>query len=282
MKVDLKTLKAITILYVEDDEMMRVQTVKMFENLFNKVYIAEDGVIGLDLFRTYGAEIDVVISDINMPNMDGLEMSKEIRKMNKDIPIIITTAYSDQQNTMSALNIGVSRYVNKPLKIGELSETIADLSQKYRKSENINRITQQLVKDHRAIKEHTSELQGDYDTMKSQLDMKSFLLDNYVFKINTDKLAVISDVTSRIESFFGYKKDELIGKEIRVLQSDDTSFSALQKSLLEATRLKKEIHNVFSMQTKSGKSFDFTVTIVPSYSGDQMVSGYTFYLNINP
>ncbi len=282
MKVDLKTLKAITILYVEDDEMMRIQTVKMFENLFKKVYIAEDGLVGLDMFKAHGTEIDVVVSDINMPHMDGLTMSEEIRKSNKDIPIIITTAYSDQQNTMSALNLGVSRYVNKPLKIGELSETIAELSQQYRKTENISRITQQLVKDHRAIKEHTSELQGDYDLAKNELDMQSFLLDHYVFKIVTDKLALIKDITSRVESFFGYKKDELIGKEIRILQSDDTSFSALQKSLLEATRLKKEIHNIFSMQVRSGKTYDFTVTIVPSYSEDQMVSGYTFYLNINP
>lgn len=281
MKTDLKTLRAITILYVEDDEMMRTQTVRMFENLFKKVYVAHDGEIGLDLFKNNMDEIDVIVSDINMPKMDGLAMTKKIRKLNKDIPIVITTAYSDKENTMSALNLGVSKYVTKPLKIGELSESIAELSQKYRKNENITRMTQKLVKDHRAIKEHTHELQDDYETLKNKLEMKSFLVDNYVFEVKTDKFAKMLDVSKRIESFFGFTKDELLGKDVKFLLCDDTNFSELQKSLLEATKLKKEIHTVVNLKTKSGKVYEFTATVVPDYGSDQMVEGYTFYLNIN-
>jgi PAS domain S-box-containing protein len=282
MNISLQTLKAITILYVEDDEMMRAQTVKMFQNLFKEVYVAFNGKEALDIFKDKISEIDTIVSDINMPVMDGLEMTKAVRVINKDIPIIITTAYSDQENTMNALNLGVSRYITKPLKIGELSEIIVELSQKYRKHENITKMTQQLVRNHKAIQEHTNELQDDYEHIKNKLEMKSFLIDNYLFYIKTDSFAVITDITSRIETFFGYSKDELMGQEIKILQADDSNFSSLQKTLLEATKLKKEVHNIFTMQTKSGKRFDFTTTVVPKFREDQIVRGYKFYLNINP
>ena len=97
-----------------------------------------------------------------------------------------------------------------------------------------------------------------------------------------DKFAVMKSVTSRIETFFGYSKDELIGKELRLLQCDNSNFSELQRMLLEATKLKKEMHKVFSLKTKSDKVYGFTITVVPNFGSDQMVEGYTFYLNINP
>ncbi len=113
MKFDLKELKKITILYVEDEEMIRNQTVSMFENLFHKKKKKKNGAEGLETFKTNKNEIDAIVSDINMPELSGLEMSEEIHNIIKDIPILLTTAYTDEEYLLKSLELNIFKYVTK-------------------------------------------------------------------------------------------------------------------------------------------------------------------------
>lgn len=112
----------LTVLYVEDELLTRTKTKKILTELFKEVVIAEDGQIGLGKY--YEGGIDLVITDNIMPNMDGIDMIREIRKNDSKTPIIITTAYIDIEYLMSAINLNVTQFVSKPIEQETLSKAL--------------------------------------------------------------------------------------------------------------------------------------------------------------
>lgn len=120
---DLKDITSeLTLLYVEDDEKLRTETAKLFGHLFKSVATAENGKLGLE--KLGESEFDLVITDINMPVMDGVTFSKNIRETNQKQPIIITSAHDESGYLLELINIGIDRFILKPL---EMSQMIAAL-----------------------------------------------------------------------------------------------------------------------------------------------------------
>ncbi len=122
MKTKLKnTLKNLNILCVEDDELnMEIikRNIGIYCKEFFKAYNAKDGV---EVFKFN--DIDLVISDIEMPDINGLEMIKEIKKIKK-CPIVIITAFNNKEYLIESIDIGVDGYILKPFKKEKLFETI--------------------------------------------------------------------------------------------------------------------------------------------------------------
>lgn len=123
---DILKLKMLNILYVEDDKAIQEKFTKILRKVFISVIVASDGQEGLDLFKQNQTELDLIISDIKMPIMDGLEMFQEINKLGTSIPYIVTTAHGEYDYFMKANEIGVFRYIQKPLDINELFEAVND------------------------------------------------------------------------------------------------------------------------------------------------------------
>jgi YesN/AraC family two-component response regulator len=113
---------AISILYVEDEEVTRSAVARMLRRRVLNVYEAENGREGLDLYKQYRP--DIVISDIRMPVMDGMEMSKEIKALNKNSKIILTTAHSDASILINSIEVGIDKYIMKPLDIASLFSAV--------------------------------------------------------------------------------------------------------------------------------------------------------------
>jgi CheY-like chemotaxis protein len=113
----LKELQAVTselnVLYVEDEEMIRSGLAKSLRQLFHSVEEAEDGAIGLDLFNN--GEFDLIITDISMPNLNGIEMINAIKESDQHIPIIVTSAHNESDKLMELINLGVDRFLLKPV-----------------------------------------------------------------------------------------------------------------------------------------------------------------------
>ena len=112
-------LKQFNILYVEDDCELLDHTKELFELLFKEVRIAKDGVEAIKVYTEYfdlhDSYIDIVISDIEMPNMNGIEVSKQILELNKMQKIIITSGYDDKKYFIELINMGVDGFIQKPL-----------------------------------------------------------------------------------------------------------------------------------------------------------------------
>ena len=116
--------KTLTALYVEDEAGIKSVISNNIGSMFKSFLTACDGKEGLDCFLEKNNKIDLIITDINMPKMDGLSMCQRIREINKKVPIIITTAYSDKDFLLKAISIGVSDFVIKPMNMKFLLESI--------------------------------------------------------------------------------------------------------------------------------------------------------------
>lgn len=107
-----------TVLYVEDDiDVVNIMK-DMLEMFFSEVHIAYNGNEGLELYKKHNPSL--IISDIVMPQMNGLEMSKEILKINSNEKIILITADNESDYHTKAKEIGVYGYLNKPIDFNEL------------------------------------------------------------------------------------------------------------------------------------------------------------------
>jgi len=120
--------KDIRILYVEDNKDARDTMVVMLKNFFSDITIGVDGEDGLNKFKN--SEVDLILTDINMPKMNGIEMIKEIRKISQKIPIIILTAANQTDISEKTKKCDNSAYLLKPIKISQLIETLFTTVQK--------------------------------------------------------------------------------------------------------------------------------------------------------
>ena len=121
-------LNQLTVLFVEDEELAREKLGKILSKLFKEVILATNGLDGFEKFRK--SNIDLIISDINMPIMDGLEMLKSIREINNEVPIIFTTARNEIDNILRAIDLSVSAYIIKPIDTTLLISKIVDACEK--------------------------------------------------------------------------------------------------------------------------------------------------------
>lgn len=114
--------KNLCVLYVEDDDVARENGIEYLENYFNYIYAASDAFEGLKLYREYHPEI--IITDIQMPKLNGLEFIKQIRKENKETQIIVITAFSDTAYLLQAIELQLIKYLIKPVQESAFKEAL--------------------------------------------------------------------------------------------------------------------------------------------------------------
>jgi putative two-component system response regulator len=119
---DLEFLRTLSLLYVEDEQETRTAMAHFLNRRFARVDVAINGQEGLECFTRMRQ--DVVITDIKMPVMDGLTMAARIKSIMHDVPIIVVTAYNETDFFLRAIEIGVDRYVKKPVDPNELIQAI--------------------------------------------------------------------------------------------------------------------------------------------------------------
>jgi two-component system, cell cycle response regulator len=112
----------ISVLYVEDDQETRDGVADSLRLHIKEIDTAKDGREGLTLFKN--KKYHIVITDIKMPVMNGLEMSREIKALNKKTPVIITTAYNDTEFLIECIDIGVNQFILKPIIMNRLMDSI--------------------------------------------------------------------------------------------------------------------------------------------------------------
>jgi DNA-binding response OmpR family regulator len=123
-----KALKELKVLLVEDEENIARLLKDAIGDNFHSFIVASDGVEGRELFLKI--KPDIVITDIMMPRLSGLDMAKELKQINSDIPIIILSAFSEKEKLFDAIDIGVTKYFLKPFDPDELLDYINSLAPK--------------------------------------------------------------------------------------------------------------------------------------------------------
>ncbi len=106
------------LLFVEDNEGSRESILEIFEDIFGEVIIGVDGQDGLEKFKQN--DIDIVITDISMPILNGIEMTKKIKSINSDIPVILLSAHNESGYTIEDIDISIDGFIHKPIKMDNL------------------------------------------------------------------------------------------------------------------------------------------------------------------
>ncbi len=127
-----KGLKNLSVLFVEDEANLLGLLVSAIGSRFGSYEVASNGLVGVEKAKEF--KPDIIISDITMPKMDGLEMAKEINSIMPKIPIIILSAYSDKEKLLRAIDIGITKYFIKPFDPDELLEYLYGLTEKISES----------------------------------------------------------------------------------------------------------------------------------------------------
>jgi len=227
---------SLKLLYVEDNEEARESKLLILREFFDDVIIAVDGEDGLEKFDEH--KIDIVITDINMPKLNGLDMSQKIKEKNPAIPILVLSAYNDVEYFTQSIKIGIDGYLLKPIDIKQFIEVMQKVvSRLYLEEKVRNNI--HFLKQYQEATNHSS--------IVSKTDIKGTI--TYV----NEDFCKISE----------YSKEELIGKNHNIVRHPNNPTS-LFVDMWHTLRKKKNIwKGLIRNKSKSGKSYYVKTTIQP-------------------
>lgn len=232
----------ISILYVEDEDLIRNEIFNILSMLCEKVEMAVDGRDGLEKFRS--GSFDLVITDINMPYMNGFEMLREIKLLKPETPAIIISAYSQEEYFLQASKIDViNDYLFKPVKITDLID-------------RINKHTKKI------------EEKREYQKTLRLLEQYKLAVDESSILSKTDIKGVITYVNDTFCNISKYHRDELIGKPHNIVRHPDMPqnvFKNMWKTIKEDKKIwQGKIKNL----AKDGSIYIVNTTVVPILNPD--------------
>lgn len=227
--------KHLTLLYVEDNDDARNGGLFILEELFGNVVVASNGEEGLKKFQE--ERIDVVMTDVNMPKMNGLEMVNAIRSINAQTPILIVSAYNESGYFIESIRHGVDGYLLKPIDMKQLLETLG-------------RVIEKLI------------LKKDRDKLQDLLMQYTDVTDKSAIVCKTDTKGIITYVNDEFCTISGFDRDELVGKrhsKIRHSEMSDEFFKELWETITQG----KLWQGVIKNRSKKGASYYVKTAIKP-------------------
>lgn len=240
-------LKHITVLLVEDELTCRIAMLKTLSTYgFKEIFTAFNGEDGLEKY--YQRQPDIIITNYDMPLMDGLKMSKKVKKNNPDIPIILTTAITNKSTIIQAINNDIDGYLFKPLDFKQLEFLI---------KKHCKRIVLQrnFKKEQKLLEEY-----------KGAIDASSAVT-------KTDMNGVITYVNDSFCKLSGYSKKELLGKKHNILRHQDTQLGVyidMWKTITD----KKVWQGRMKNRKKNGDTYYEYSVIAPILSEDDDIEEY--------
>ncbi len=239
--------KDIRVLYVEDNDKARGSMLNIFREFFDTIVVAVDGEDGLEKFQENS--IDLVISDISMPKMNGLEMLEKIQEINQDIRIILLSAHNDIDYFKRALDMSVEAYIFKPIELEKFIKTLYSIVEKIDLQKKLLRNVDFLEQYQKAT---------DESAIVSKTDVNGF----------------ITHVNDQFCTLCEYTREELLGANQNIIRHPDNS-PELFAQLWDVIKEKKQTwRGVLRNITKSGKTYYVDAMIKPLFNAEGEVMEY--------
>jgi len=239
----IKYSKQLNLLYVEDNEDARVNSLFIFEEFFNEIFVAVDGEDGFELFSQKQESIDIIITDINMPRLNGLEMLEKIREIDKQIPVLVLSAYNESNFFMESIKLDVDGYLLKPIDLEQFLSTLSKVVEKVKLKEEAQKNLNFL---------HQYQEATDASTIVSKTD-----IDGVITYVN-DEFCKVS----------GYSKEEVLGKTHALIKSNHMSPDDYAE-FWDTIKNKKEIwQGTFKNVAKDGSFYYLKTTVKPILDED--------------
>ncbi|QDF29121.1 response regulator transcription factor [Halarcobacter anaerophilus] len=180
-------LKDKSVLFAEDDEIIKKNITDVLKMLFKEVYTVTNGQKAYELYEE--ESIDLVITDIKMPLMDGLDLTEKIRKKDYDIPIILLTNFTQQVILMQAVNLSIDGYITKPIELEDLISTIQKSMKRVVKNKGVIPLSKNIF--------YSITTQEVYQNNKliqlgfKELQLLKLLIKNYKKTVTKDEISSV-------------------------------------------------------------------------------------------
>lgn len=231
----------ISLLYVEDDSSIRAIYVPLLQKKVDKLYVASNGEEGLSLFKEF--KPDLVLTDIKMPIMNGIEMIKEIKKVKRGIRCIIMSAYSKPEYFIESIAIGVKSFLHKPVETTKLMEQLDEQAaiilqkKKYRDEEQKridienkllklnNELESRVEKRTKALQKEVNERRVFEDMLRESEEKYRQIFENANDGIILTIDGIIKFVNPKLHDMTGFLPKESISRPFTdFIHPDDREF----------------------------------------------------------
>ncbi len=237
----------ISLLYVEDERITREQISRILQRIVTELYIAEDGNQGLEIYKE--KRPDIIMTDIMMPILNGLEMSREIRAIDRDSQIIMLTAYSDTEYLLECISLGINQYVQKPVDFSQLTSAIESCS------------------DYILLKRKLQQQEARIKMLSQAVEQAPALI------MITTQSGAIQYINNMFSRMTGYLPSEVLGRNPKILKSD-LNPPELYKELWETILCGEEWKGELANKRKDGSIYWEVVKICPLRDADNNITGF--------
>lgn len=259
------------LLLIDDEEGIRKLLSISLKSDGYDVVTAESGEQGLNLFQK--EFFPIVLTDIKMPGMDGIQVLKEIKKINPDTEVIVITGHGDMESAVQSLHLGASDFINKPVSDHVLSVALERAEARLKTKKMLNKYANELWN---MVKEKTDEIKRRYE-FEDKLIQRS--IDGI---IATDREGNIIVFNRAAEKLFGYTEDEVkSGKK-----ADDLYPEAIMHKISDIFSGKTYKADVIFvgqdtfLQAKNGKLVPVRFSGAILYEGDRAIGSVGFFQDL--
>ena len=232
----IKNSHKLTLLYVEDNKDARETTLMILKEFFDNIVVGIDGEDGYEKFIEN--KIDLIIADINMPRVNGLEMLHNIMKIDKDIPAIILSAHNETEFLTKSIELGIKNFLFKPIDIDKFINVLKSILEHFILLEK-TKLNEQLLHEYQDI--------IDESTIVSKTNLQG-------------EITYVNDEFCKI---YGYTRDELIGVSHSIIKDSKTS-SAVYLDLWDTIGKQKRLwRGMLKNISKDGTMYHVKSTIKP-------------------
>ena len=123
-------MSRVTVLIVDDEEPIRFLCEDLLKSVNYDVLTAEDGEKAIEVLKDKGDEVDIVVTDLRMPGIDGIEVTKRVKSDYPEVDVIVLTGFASIESAVESMKIGASDFIRKPFNLNTLLETISRLVEK--------------------------------------------------------------------------------------------------------------------------------------------------------
>lgn len=266
MKTTQDFTKECSVLFIDDVDHVRELVEKMLRRLFKTVYVAANGEEGLKVYKEKSP--DLIITDINMPVMDGIEMIEVIRTGDIEQKIIILSAHNDHSFFEKAVNLKIDGYLIKPIDMQMLMKAVDNSARLIVQKRELEALNQQL--ELRVQEEVEKNSQKD----KLLISMLTSFLESSPNPIIAYENGIVTFANDRFLTLCGRTKEEMIGSSFNIeslLEKRKGFLHSLQE--LDADEMHK---NKVSIKSPQGRNiFILSDSEIPAF-GDNKLNVFTF------
>lgn len=260
----LESCQPLNILYIEDSKIVRESTLFLLEEYFEHIDTAVNGEEGLNRYTQFyertGDYYDIVITDINMPKMDGISMLESIYRTNSKAHTVVTSAHNEPEYLLKLIEMGVSNFILKPMKVQHIEQVLSRVIQS--------------INDQKKLDQYHADIQKEKENAVADSLQKSQFLANMSHEIRTPLNAITGFITLLNEK----ENDPTTQQHLQVIKNSSDSLLQIISDILDISKIES---GKLEAEPTNFNPYDNLITIVELFQVKAAEKGVVLKVQYN-